>query len=151
MSKWTDYGERFLELRAGGMSYRRITDHVSVSVTTLKAWGVKWQGEIEALAASRLEEFVKAHLLDVENRLKLRGRQLERIGLELETRDLSDMDTAQLLRVYLRYVESVQKDVDPIKVEVNSSMRDYEEIIRRCAKMESGPDAPGELSGASES
>lgn len=153
MSKWAQHGEFFLELRSQGQSYRQIADQVPVSVTTLKAWGKKFGADLVKLALGRVEAFVEAHLLDVENRLALRGEQIQRMRSELATRDFTQVDTGTLLRHYVRYVESVQKDVDPVKVEFTSTMESYEQIILRCGKLvdEDESDTPGELSDVSDS
>lgn len=149
LSKWGEHGEEFLALRAQGMSYRRIADKLPVSVTTLKAWGQKFRLEIVRLSLGRAEAFVEAHLVDIRNRLELRAEQIQRIRKELGTRDFVDVETGALLRIYVRYLESVQKDVDPLKVEVNSTMQNYEQIILRCARVVD--DGVGVLPDASES
>lgn len=136
MSKWDKYGEKFLELRMKGMSYRRIAEEIAVSVTTLKAWGVKWNSEIKALAASRFGVFVDEYLIDIRSRLELRGQQIERLRDELEKRDLSDIETGELLRLFIRYVESAQKDAAPLRVEINSTMENYERILLKVAEVE---------------
>ncbi len=136
MSKFEQYGEKFLELRSQGMSYRRIADEVAVSVTTLKKWGLEWEDKIQEMGQARLQAFVDQQLMDLESRLRLRGEQILSMQQELAARDLGEMESSLLLRLYLRYLESVQKEVAPLRVEVNSTMQNYEQILLRCAKVE---------------
>lgn len=154
MSKFDQHGEKFLELRSLGQSYLRISDQLPVSVTTLKAWGKKHNADLVRLSLGRVEAFVEANLLDVKNRLALRAEQIQRMRSELAARDFSQVDTAALLRYYLKYVDSAEKDVEPLKVEFTSTMESYEQIILKCGLLVDGDseesDAPGELSDASD-
>lgn len=153
MGKWDQHGEKFLELRSQGQSYRRIADQMPVSVTTLKSWGKKFNADLVKLSLGRVEAFVEANLLDVQSRLALRAEQIQRMRLELAARDFTQVDTAALIRHYIKYVDSVQKDVEPVRVEFTSTMESYEQIILKCGRLvdEDESDAPGELSEASDS
>jgi len=152
LRKWPVHGEKFLELRSQGLSYQAISLEIPVSVTTLKAWGRDHGAEVARLSLGRAEAFVEANLLDVQSRLKLRGEMLQKMRTELASRDFSKMETPALLRHYLRFVDSVQKDVEPVRVEVTSTMQNYEQILLRCARVVDGDasDAPGELPEASD-
>lgn len=136
LSKWPEYGDKFLELRSLGVSYRLIASQIPVSVTTLKVWGKKFNADITRLSLGRAAAFAEAHLVEIRNRLELRGEQIQRMRAELCSRDFSDMDTGTLLRHYVKYVDSVQKDVDPVRVEVSSTLQNYEQIMLRCAQVE---------------
>lgn len=138
MSKWSDYGEKFLELRSQGMSYQRIAGEVAVSVTTLKKWGVQWESKIQELRGARLAAFVDQQLVDLESRLRLRGEQILRMRDELAARDLSNLNDSVLMRIYLRYLDAVQKEVQPLKVEVSNPMAAYESILLRCLELPPG-------------
>lgn len=133
MSKWDQYGERFMELRSLGSSYHRIASQMDISVTTAKTWGKRFSLEIQQLARARVAKFAEEHLQVLENRLILRSEMIVSMRDELLTRDLSDIDTATLLKVYLRYLDSAQKEVQPLRVEVNSNMLAYEKIMLKCA------------------
>ena len=138
MSKWSDYGEKFLELRSQGMSYQKIAEEVAVSVTTLKKWGIQWDSKVEKLKRDRLAAFVDQQLVDLESRLKLRGEQILRMRDELASRDLSKVNDSVLMRIYLRYLDAVQKEVQPLKVEVSNPMAAYESILLRCLELPPG-------------
>lgn len=140
MSKWTDHGERFLELRGKGISYSRIAKEIPVSVTTLKKWGQEWNDKIQELGRIRLATFVEEQLMTLEKRLELRAEQISRMRDELSSRDLSQLDDATLLRIYLRYVDAASKEVAPLKLElaVSSPLATYERVLIQCLELPPG-------------
>lgn len=157
MAKWDDHGEEFLRLRAEGRSYAKIGRILPVSVTTLKIWGQREQVRVREMRDAHLVGFVKAFLMEVEERLVLRAEQITRIRDELADRDLGKLSTEQLLRLELRYLESVRRDVAPLKIEVANPLAAYQEVLVQClhvrgeieaedipglaAKWEAGPSA----------
>ncbi len=138
MPKWTDHGERFLELRGKGISYSRIAKEIPVSVTTLKKWGREWNDKIQEIGRIRLATFVEEQLMTLEKRLELRAEQISRMRDELSSRDLSQLDDATLLRIYLRYVDAASKEVAPLKVEVTNPLATYENVLMQCLELPPG-------------
>lgn len=132
MAKWDDHGEEFLRLRAEGRSYAKIGRVLSVSVTTLKKWGSRHLVEIAEMRAAHLSSFVKGFLMEVEERIVLRAEQISRIRDELADRDLAKVSTEQLLRLELRYLESVRRDVAPLRIEVTNPLAAYERVLVQC-------------------
>jgi len=138
LAKWDEHGERFLELRGGGMSYGRISKEIPVSVTTLKKWGQDWKDKIRELGQGRLEKFVEEQLLALEHRLQLRAEQIIRLRDALDGQDLSELAPETLLRLYLRYVDAAGKDAAPIKVEVTNPLADYQRVLLQCLELPEG-------------
>lgn len=140
MSKWNEYGERFLELRGKGISYSRIAKEIPVSVTTLKKWGREWSDKIQELGRVRLAKFVEEQLMTLEKRLELRAEQISRMRDELAARDLSQLDDGTLLRIYLRYVDAASKEVAPMKLEleVSNPLAAYERVLIQCLELPPG-------------
>lgn len=133
MSKWDQYGDRFMELRSLGSSYHKIASQLDISITTAKTWGKKFTLEIQQLARVRVAKFAEEHLQVLESRMILRSEMIVSMRDELLTRDLSEIDTPTLLRIYLKHLDSAQKEVQPLRVEVNTSMLAYEKIMLKCA------------------
>jgi hypothetical protein len=129
VSKFAEYGERFLELRCQGFSYKTISKRIPVSETTLKKWGLEWADRLRELGDERLKLFVDQQLVELESRLRLRGEQILKLQRILDERDFEKLDDGQLLRLYLKYIDSVQKDVAPMRVEVSSTMENYSRIL----------------------
>lgn len=61
MSKWSDYGEKFLELRSQGMSYQKIAGEIAVSVTTLK------KGIDTSMTTSMMDNVLHHRAIPLEN------------------------------------------------------------------------------------
>ncbi len=140
LAKWDEYGERFLELRGKGVSYSRIAKEIPVSVTTLKKWGQDWLDKIQEIGRVRIATFVQEELITLEKRLELRAEQIQRMRDELATRDLSQLDDATLLRIYLRYLDAVGKEVAPLKlkVEVSNPLATYENVLFKILQVPPG-------------
>ena len=106
-----------------------------MSVTSLKKWGKEWSDKIQELGNVRLAAFVDEQLMTMEHRLKLRAEQILRMRDELASRDLSQLDDSVLLGIYLRYVNAVGKEVDPIRVEVSNPLAAYERVLIQCLQI----------------
>jgi hypothetical protein len=109
-----------------------------VSVTSLKKWGREWNEKIQELGRVRLATFVDEQLMTMEKRLELRAEQIQRMRDELSARDLSQLDDATLLRIYLRYVDAAGKEIDPVKVEVVNPLATYERVLVQCLEVPEG-------------
>lgn len=138
MAKWDDYGIRFLELRTGGKSYEKISKLIPVSVTTLKRWGGMLSVQIQELKDLRVSAFVQENVLVQERRLELVGEQVARMQDELADRDLREMTVEQLLRLYLRYLDGIRKEVEPVRVEVSNTVVNYENILEKILAVPEG-------------
>ena len=140
MAKWDEYGEKFLELRAKGVSYAKISDEIPVSVTTLKKWSQDWRDKIRELSRARIEAFVEEQLVALEHRLQLRAEQIMRMRDALDGQDLSKLAPETLLQIYLRYVDAAGKDAAPqkVEVEVSNPLAAYERVLVQCLELPEG-------------
>lgn len=135
-----DLKNKFVEMRAAGMSYAKIAMKLHVSKNTLMRWGKDFAGEISKMKSARVEELCEKHLLAMERRVELFGEQLLRIRDELADRDLSELATPDLFRLYLRYLSAVSREVAPVKLDVSVSdpLASYRDILVQCLELPSG-------------
>jgi hypothetical protein len=87
---------RFIELRAGGMTYARLMIELQVSKPTLIAWSRKHQFQIQNLKAIELEALGEKWLASVTDRVNGLGEQLRQVEAELARREVGDLTTPQL-------------------------------------------------------
>ena len=107
--------ERFIELRAKGLSFDKIAKDLGKAKQTLIDWSKDYQEEIANLKALELETLYEKYYLQKEARLKTFGEMLNKIKTEIETRDLSEVPTARLLDLLLRYDSQVKEElVEPV-------------------------------------
>ena len=103
--------ERFIELRAKGMSFDKIAKEIGKAKQTLIDWSKELQDEIANRKALELEALYEKYYLLKENRLQTFGDMLTKIKKEIEQRDLSDVPTDKLLDLLLKYENQVKDEV----------------------------------------
>ncbi len=106
-----DTQDRFLELRAEGLSYDRIARELHVSKHTLVAWGRQYKDLLDQMRTLHLESVAESYALLKRQRIETLGTQLQRIREELATRDLKDLPTPKLLDMQLKYSMVVQQEI----------------------------------------
>ena len=115
---------QFIELRAKGLSYQKISKRLKVSKSTLANWSAELEGEIASLRAMELEALYERYYLTKEARIKLLGDQLKAIQAELKTRKLDRVSTEKLLEMELKMLQTIQEE----HVEVRP-LSDYERSV----------------------
>ena len=102
--------EKFVELRAKGLSYDKISQQIGVSKPTLISWSKELEVEIFNLSAIEKEKLQKMLRVSKEYRVKLLSSQLNMVLFELGKRDLSTINTAKLLELSLRYLSELKSE-----------------------------------------
>ena len=102
--------ERFIELRAQGLSYDRIARIIHVSKPTLLKWNEAFRDRIAALRSLRLDELHDKFQLLAESRLESYGREIQKIHRELKNRDYSDVATERLPDILVKLYTSLRKE-----------------------------------------
>jgi transposase-like protein len=114
--------QRFIELRAQGMSFDKIAQELGKAKQTLIDWSKELEEEIANYKALELETLYESYYLLKEARLKQFGGIVNKLTEELQNRDLSDVPTDKLLDLYLKYSDKVKEEV------VEPSFKTSEEI-----------------------
>ena len=111
----TETKQKFIELRAQGLSFDKIAKELNKSKQTLIDWSRDLSGEIANLKAIELEDIYQKYYLLKENRLQTLGTMLSKIKTEVDTRELTDVPTEKLLDLLLKYNSKVAEElVEPI-------------------------------------
>ncbi len=95
--------ERFIELRASGMSYEAIAEALGVSRQTLQTWSKTLQAEITNASAVRMDALRARYGLLQQHQVEAFGQLLEKIRTELDKRDLGEVPTHRLMEMFLRF------------------------------------------------
>jgi len=107
--------QQFVELRAKGKSFAKISDELEVSKTTLIDWSKDLAEEITNLKQIELETLREQYKISREHRIKLYSEQLESIRGELSTRKLNDVPTGKLIDLLFKFSDTISKeDVQPV-------------------------------------
>lgn len=103
--------EKFIELRAKGWSFDKISKEIGKAKQTLIDWSKELQDEIANRKALELETLYEKYFLLKEAKIKKYGAILSKITNELESRDFSNVPTGRLLELYLLYFERLSQEV----------------------------------------
>lgn len=103
--------EKFIELRAKGWSFDKIAKEIGKAKQTLIDWSKELQDEIANRKALELEAIYESYYLLKENRLQSFGAMLNKIKIEVESRDLSDVPTEKLLDLFLKFNNQIKEEV----------------------------------------
>lgn len=101
---------QFIELRAKGWSYVKISRKLKVSKNTLANWGAELEGEIASLKAIEMEALHEKYFMNKEARIRLLGEQLKEIKDELKRRGLETVSTDRLLEMELKLYQALQAE-----------------------------------------
>lgn len=101
---------QFVELRAKGWSYIRISKKLKVSKATLSNWRQELETEIASLRAMELEALYERYFLAKEGRITLLGEQLKTIQEELKIRKLDDISTDKLLELEIKFFQALKEE-----------------------------------------
>ena len=100
---------KFVELRASGMSYRKIAAETGISRDTLRKWNNELQDEIEAEKAEKIREIRSAFAADRESRLERLAQVLQRLDDAIDAADFSQMPPDKLLTCRALYAANLEK------------------------------------------
>ena len=120
--------KRFIDLRATGMSYEKISAEIGVSKRTLINWGKKLSLEIADAHAVELEALQDEFYMLKERRIKLFGEKLKTISEEIEKRDLSDINTEKLFDLFFKMYKLLEKEAVEAKYFSDDEIKDSNEV-----------------------
>jgi len=121
--------EKFIDLRAQGLSFDKIAKELKTSKQTLIDWSKELQNEIANRKALELETLYEKYYLLKEAKIKKYGAILSKITSELEERDFSNVPTGRLLELYLLYFERLSQEI--VEPTFKSSQEIAEELQDR--------------------
>jgi transposase len=101
---------QFVELRAKGWSYLKISKRLKVSKNTLANWGAEMEGQIANLKAMEMESLHERYFMTKEARIHLLGEQLKALQAELKKRGLETVSTDKLLEMELKLYQALQAE-----------------------------------------
>jgi len=106
--------ERFVELRAAGLSYEAVSKELGVSRQTLINWSKGLALDIQNARGLRLDELSQKYIVSKEKRIEVFGKRLDAILAELDKRNLADLETEKLLTLALKYGEMLRTEYEPL-------------------------------------
>ena len=117
--KTTEQKEKFVELRAKNWSFKKIAKQLGISKPTLIKWSKELNQKIANMKAIELEAIQEKYYMQKKQKIKLYGKQLEKIKEELEARlennELKDVKTEQLFKLFFEYMDRLEFERVPVE------------------------------------
>jgi len=104
--------EKFIELRAQGMSFNKIAEDIKVSKVTLMKWEKDLDREIAEIMFIELEALREKYYMNKQSRLECYGELLERAKYELKGRDFSEITTDKLITIMNELENKLNNDLE---------------------------------------
>jgi len=121
-----DLKERFIELRAAGLSYADAAEQLNVSKPTLIAWSKELSCQIANARNIRMDALFERFAVAKEKRVAVFGERLEAILVELDKRDLAEVPTPILLTLALKYGEHLRTEYQPLTLKASETINDMD-------------------------
>lgn len=113
MTKDIETKRKFMELRAKGYSFDKISNEIKTSKTILVKWSKEYTIEISNLEQIELEALYEQYKMTVQHKIEYLGELQDKILKELKNRDLQDVKSDKLLEMLLttiRKLEDLKED-----------------------------------------
>ena len=127
MTKTTEEVEKFIELRAKGLSFDKIAEQTGTSKPTLLKWNETYMEHIEEAQFYELQNLLFQYGVMRRNRVEVISEMLGSALLELKQRagtaDFHKMDTEKLLNFILTLEQRLEKETDLRRLEHSESKK----------------------------
>ena len=102
--------DKFVELRASGMTLAKAAKELDIAYNTALSWEKALKERIETQKAIRIEELQEKYLISKEKRIELFGERLLAINEELKKRDLSEISTPKLFDMMIKCMKALEAE-----------------------------------------
>ena len=106
--------DKFLQLRADGVSYDKISKMIKVSKPTLIGWGKEYKKKIKDLKAIRYEQILEKYKATREERLERIVKELQTVWKKYDALDYKNLSKKDLLNIIIRLEKVVREETDPV-------------------------------------
>lgn len=103
--------DKFIELRAAGLSFDTISQKLEISKPTLIKMSRELSDQIEQLRYINLESLAERYKILRAERLESLGRLLEKIDSAVEAADLSQLRADKLFELKLKVTDRMQAEL----------------------------------------
>lgn len=129
--KTTDIKEKFIELRAGGYSFDKISLKLKVSKPTLIKWDKEFNKEITGLKETRLENILETYRANKEHRITRLAKELENAWEEFGKLDYKNLTKRELLLMIIRMEKRLIEETEPKTKDDEENDKDFNITVKR--------------------
>ena len=102
--------EKFIALRAKGLSFDKISRELNVSKPVLIDWCREYENEIANLKAVEFDTIIEKYSLNKKGRIELYAMYVKKIVDELANRDFSTVQTCKLVELLIKLCNSLKDE-----------------------------------------
>ena len=106
--------EKFIELRAQGLSFEKISHELGISKPTLIKWNQELEKEIGNLEFLQIQAVIEKFKISKREKIKLFSEKLEQVYAEIAARDLSDVTLKDLIVLKTELEAGFLKEIDKV-------------------------------------
>lgn len=106
---------KFVQLRAAGLSFEKISQQLDISKSTCSSWNAQLDTEIAELQREEIDELYHQYGMVKQAKIKSLGTILNKIDNAINELDFSEMTPTQLLDAKLKYQKALQEEYSPKK------------------------------------
>jgi len=117
----TEQKEKFIELRAAGLSFDTIAQQLDISKPTLIKLSRELSADIEKLKFINLEAIAERHKVLRAERLDSLGRLLDKVNEAIERADFSKVPVERLIELQFKLTDRLRAEIaEPFTIERGS-------------------------------
>ena len=102
--------EQFVEMRAGNVSYDKISKQLGISKPTLIKWAKELETDIANMRTVAMTALYEKYKISKQHKLEMWAEQLEAIRQELSNRGYKDVPTTTLIDLLERFSKLLEED-----------------------------------------
>ena len=106
---------KFVELRAKGLSFDKISKQLNVSKPVLIGWSRELSLEVANAKSLELDLLQEKYALSVKDRLQNFGEMQKKLIAEFKTRNISDLPTDKLADLILKVSVAIARENLPVQ------------------------------------
>ena len=112
MSKTLDERQQFIELRAKGYSFQKISDELDISKPTLMEWSkdINTNRDIQNQRTLLVDDLQERYAVTRRHRIEVFGEFLQKAKDELNKRDMNDVPTDRLINMVIKLSDTLKAD-----------------------------------------
>ncbi len=110
--KSSEVKQKFVEMRASGLSYQTIATDLGVSKQTLINWSRELNEDLANYSAIERDHLMRQYQLVKDARVKRLGELLSRLEAEFATRSLSRLPTDKVFEMLLKVNVLLEKEME---------------------------------------
>ena len=132
--KDTSIKEKFILLRAEGLSFDKIAKKINISKPTLIEWQKDFRHEIKEAQKIRFTQILEKYNMIKEKRIERISKELEKLWKAYENIDCKDMNKRELLMMITRLEKRLKEEIEPfenVKMNEDKEDKDYKIIVQR--------------------